>query len=98
MAKYEVKKVSVSSWNPDGSKVYEYGFEYSTWAELISDMAYRDKNANVIYMGKGADIFRDGELIGNTADLIYAANESGGYHTAKIRAVSLRLFLENSAQ
>lgn len=81
MAKYEVKKISDSSYHADGSPVYDYTLEYATWKELVADMAYRDKYANVIYLGRGGHIYREGVLIASTDDLTSAGQNPETWRT-----------------
>jgi len=67
--KYSVKKISVNSRQMDGSKCYDYSIEYPTWKDLVRDMKDHSRYANSIFVGYGADIFRDGKIIGHTRDL-----------------------------
>jgi len=70
--RYEVKHIDVNAWLPDGGKVYDYILHFRTWRELVKDLKERHAVKNVIFHGKGADIFCDGVLIGHTQDLFEA--------------------------
>jgi len=72
---YEVKKISTTAYNSDGSPVYEYSFEYGTWDELRRDIARREKYANEVFTGYGAAVFKDGEKIGELRDFWLAGGE-----------------------
>lgn len=60
---YRVCKIDVASRQP---RTYEYEFTYSTWQELVADLAERNEFANAIFMGRGAHIYRNDDLIGHT--------------------------------
>lgn len=85
-AKYIVSKISVSTFNMDGSDTYDYDFKYSTWAELTRDMHDRARYANEIFHGRGATIERNGIEIGNTQDF--------NRHDAPINKITLTDFIE----
>ena len=61
---YTVCKIDVTARTP---RTYEYEFTYSTWRELVADLAQRDEYSNAIFMGRGAHVYRDGELLGHTS-------------------------------
>ena len=61
---YCVQKISVNSWNSDGSPVYDNFKYFQNWKELLY---YFQINNQFIY-GYGSDIFKDNEKIGHTGD------------------------------
>jgi len=68
MAKYEVAKISVNGYTPEGKTCYEHSESFDTWAELTKDMHQRDRYANEMFCGKGSAIFCGGIYIGNIKD------------------------------
>jgi len=81
---YEVKKIDVSAWGT----VYEKTLATaSTWRELMR------KENSWWFVGKGADIFRNGERIGHTSDLITAEANRQDVFTGRQYEVRLSDFM-----
>ena len=87
---YTVSKISVTTRHADGSAIYEYEFSYSSWAALRTDLHRRARYANEVFMGRGANVFRDGVVIGHT--------DNFDFLDEPINRVSLRMFLSQVAE
>lgn len=69
MSKYQIKKISLGYDIVDGvaRKSYEDCIDAANSKELFS--ALRDTDNSSLFYGKGADIFRDGQLVAHTNDV-----------------------------
>lgn len=85
---YQLRKLDVNTVQPRDAA--EWVMEYSTWRELVADLADRERYANEVFHGRGAQICRDGEVIGNTLTF--------GFILAPIKSVTLAQFLKTTAE
>lgn len=70
--RYEVNKISVTTYKADGSKVYDLFREYNNIQDVFSLLM---GERSTFTSGKGSDIFKNGVLIANTDDVHELENE-----------------------
>ncbi len=66
---YTLAKLDVTAFQGEGNWVYECEWEFSTWSELMADIARRGEYANAVFFGRGSHILQDREVLGSLADL-----------------------------
>ena len=71
MGVYTIEKISVTSYQADGSPLHDEVFTRQTWAGVKEIL----KQVPRLFYGKGSDIFHGEILIGHTSDVINLENE-----------------------
>ena len=74
---YEVAKVSVNSWNVDGTPIYEKFIQFRTFRELCK---FASGETTTFHIGKGSAIYHNETPLGNLQDLSQWIDERNYFH------------------
>ena len=89
---YEIKKIDVNSYYKDSDGKFHAVYE-KTLSTARTGRELMAKENSWWFAGKGADIFRNGEKIGHTDDLISASANRQDIYTGRQHEVRLQDFL-----
>lgn len=85
MAQYTLAKLDVTARTP---ACYAWSHEYDNWADLVADLAWREREANECFYGRGSHILRDGEMIGNVT--LFAGGDLNDVSTGRVTLAQFR--------